>query len=87
MISGLIAHVSQCLCASYKKTAAQTALISNDPVAAAILTNHENLWRLARGLIFWLKARVAISRIDALLQVALEMAIVAVKKREGKELK
>jgi hypothetical protein len=42
MISGLITHVSQCFCASYKEAAAQIALISNYPVPAAILTDHED---------------------------------------------
>jgi hypothetical protein len=42
MTSGFITHVSQCFCASYKEAAAQTALISNDPVPAAILTDHKD---------------------------------------------
>ena len=42
MISGLITHISQCSCASDKEAAAQTILISNDPVAATILTDHED---------------------------------------------
>jgi hypothetical protein len=42
MIPGLITHVSQCFCASYKEAAAQTASISNHPVAAAILTDHKD---------------------------------------------
>jgi hypothetical protein len=42
MIPGLITHVSQCFCASYKEAAAQTALISNHPVAAAISTDHKD---------------------------------------------
>jgi hypothetical protein len=41
MISDLIAHVSQCFCAPYKEASAETALISNYPVLAAILTDHE----------------------------------------------
>jgi hypothetical protein len=41
-ISGLVADVSQCFCASYKEAAAETALISNYPVPAAILTDHED---------------------------------------------
>jgi hypothetical protein len=42
MISGFEAHVSQCFCASYKEAAAETALISNDPVPAAVSANHED---------------------------------------------
>ena len=42
MISGFETHVSQCFCTSHKEDAAETALISNHPVAAAILTNHED---------------------------------------------
>ena len=42
MISGFIADVSQCFGAPYKEAAAETALISNDPVPAAILANHED---------------------------------------------
>jgi hypothetical protein len=38
MISGLITHASQCFRSSDKEAAAQSALISNDPVAVAILT-------------------------------------------------
>src|SRR6516165_8734529 len=41
MISGLITHISQCVRASYKEAAAQTALISNDPIVVAILTDHK----------------------------------------------
>jgi hypothetical protein len=46
MTPGLITHVSQGFCASDKKAAAQTALISNDPIAAAVLTEHKDLWPL-----------------------------------------
>jgi hypothetical protein len=49
MISGLIAHVSQRFCASHEETAAQTALISNHPVAAAILTDHKGPGRSHGG--------------------------------------
>jgi hypothetical protein len=42
MIAGLITHISQCFCASYKEAAAQTALISNYPVVVAILTDHKD---------------------------------------------
>jgi hypothetical protein len=42
MISGLMAHISQRFCASYKKAAAETALISDDPIAAAVLSDHED---------------------------------------------
>jgi hypothetical protein len=42
MISGLITRVSQCFCTSHKEAAADTALISNYPVPAAILTDHED---------------------------------------------
>jgi hypothetical protein len=42
MISGLITHVSQCVRASYKEAAAETALIPNDPVSVTISTNHKD---------------------------------------------
>jgi hypothetical protein len=42
IISGFKAHVSQCFCASYEEATAETALISNDPIPATILTNHED---------------------------------------------
>lgn len=48
MIPGLITHVPQGFCASHKEAPAQTALISNDPVAAAVLTDHKDLWPLTR---------------------------------------
>jgi hypothetical protein len=42
MIAGLIADISQRLRTSDKQAAAEAALLSNDPVAAAILTDHED---------------------------------------------
>jgi hypothetical protein len=48
MISGFETHVSQCFCSSDKETAAQTPLISNHPIAAAISTDHKDLWPLTR---------------------------------------
>jgi len=48
MTSGLITNVSQCFRTFDKETAAQTGLISNDPVAAAILTDHKDLRPLTR---------------------------------------
>jgi hypothetical protein len=51
MISGFETHVSQCFCTSDKEAAAQTALISNDPVAAAILADHKDR-RTRRRLAF-----------------------------------
>jgi hypothetical protein len=41
-IPRLRAHVSQCFRASYKKTAAEAFLISNDPVAAVVLTKNKD---------------------------------------------
>jgi hypothetical protein len=48
MIAGLIADVSQRLGTSDKEAAAEAALISNDPVATAILTDHEGWWPQTR---------------------------------------
>ena len=41
-IPRLKAHVSQCFRASYKNTAAEPVLISNDPVAVVVLTENKD---------------------------------------------